>query len=69
MTIQEQIKQAAIHADISITELAKRFGISQPGFSQRMKNGKFTRQELEKIANILNCEYVSYFKFDDGYKY
>lgn len=69
LTVQEQIKTAAIHADISITELAKRFGISQPGFSQRMKTGKFTREELERIASILGCEYISYFKFPDGKEY
>lgn len=33
---------------MSITELAKQFGISQSGFSQRMKTEKFTQQELEK---------------------
>lgn len=69
ITVQEQIKTAAIHAGISITELAKRFGISQSGFSQRMKTGKFTREELDKIAKILDCEYVSYFQFSDGHKY
>ncbi len=69
ITIQEQIKTACIHANISITELAKQFGISQPGFSQRMKTGKFTREELEKIAGILDCEYISYFKFPDGKEY
>lgn len=69
ITVQEQIKTACIHANITITELAKQFGISQPGFSQRMKTGKFTREELEKIASILGCEYVSFFKFSDGKEY
>lgn len=69
ITIQEQIKTAAIHANVSITELAKRFGISQPGFTQRMKTGKFTKEELEKIANILGCEYFSCFRFPDGKEY
>lgn len=54
---------------MSLTELAESFGISQSGFSQRMKTGKFTRQEMEKIANILGCEYISEFRFSDGYKY
>lgn len=69
ITIQEQIKTAAIHANISITELAKQFGISQPGFTQRMKTGKFTKEELEKIAKIMGCEYFSYFRFPDGKEY
>lgn len=69
ITIQEQIKTACIHANISITELAKQFGISQSGFSQRMKTGKFTREELERIAAIIGCEYISYFRFSDGKEY
>lgn len=54
---------------MSITDLAKAFGISQPGFTQRMKTGKFTKEELEKIANILGCEYFSCFRFPDGKEY
>lgn len=69
ITIQEQIKTASIHANISLTELATKFGISQSGFSQRMKTGKFTKQELEKIASILGCEYISMFRFPDGKEY
>lgn len=69
ITIQEQIKTACIHAGMSLTELAESFGISQSGFSQRMKTGKFTRQEMEKIALIMGCEYVSFFKFPDGKEY
>ncbi len=69
ITIQEQIKTACIHAGMSLTELAESFGISQSGFSQRMKTGKFTRQEMEKIALIMGCEYISEFRFSDGYKY
>lgn len=69
ITIQEQIKTACIHANMSITDLAKAFGISQPGFTQRMKTGKFTKEELEKIANILGCKYFSCFRFPDGKEY
>lgn len=64
--VKDQIKAACIHANVSITELANRFGISQSGFSQRMKTGKFSREEMERIAAILGCEYISYFKFPDG---
>ena len=54
---------------MSLTELAESFGISQSGFSQRMKTGKFTRPEMEKIALIMGCEYVSVFKFTEGKEY
>lgn len=58
-----------LHAGINITELADRFGISQPNMTQRLKRGKFTKEELQKIANILGCEYISEFIFSDGHKY
>lgn len=58
-----------LHADITITELANRFGISQPNMTKRLKVGKFTKEELKKIADILGCEYISVFKFPDGKEY
>lgn len=67
--ISEQIKLACIHANISLGELAKKFGSSQSGFSQRLNTGKFTKEELKQIANILGAEYVCYFKFPDGKEY
>lgn len=69
ITTDEQIRSAMLHAGINITELAKRFGISQPNMTQRLKNGKFTKEELHKIADILECEYISVFKFPDGKEY
>ena len=69
MTTYEQIKTACIHADMTVTELAKRFGTSQANFSQRMKHGKFTKAEMEKIATILSCKYISVFRFPDGKEY
>lgn len=68
ITIAEQIKIASIHAGVPLVEVAKAFGISQSGFSQRMKTGKFTLEELERIAKIFGCEYVSFFRFDDDIK-
>ena len=58
-----------LHAGLNITELAKQFGTSQPNMTQRLKNGKFTKEELKRIADILGCEYILEFKFPDGYKY
>ena len=69
ITIQEQIKTACIHADISQKELAEKIGMSPQSFNNRLKTGKFTRQELEKIATCMGAEYRSYFVFPDGRKY
>ena len=55
-------------AGITITELGKRMGMSQPNFSSRLKVGKFTQEELEKMASIMGCEYHSFFQFPNGSK-
>lgn len=43
--------------------------MSTSSLIQRMKTGKFTKQELEIMAKAMGCEYVSYFHFPDGKKY
>jgi DNA-binding helix-turn-helix protein len=53
-------------AGFTITELAKRMGMSQQTLSSRLKTGKFTQEELEEMANILGCKYQSAFLFPDG---
>lgn len=68
MTLQQKVKAACDVAGISLTELGKRIGMSQASISQRLKTGKFTKEELEQMAAALGCEYVSYFEFPDGTK-
>ena len=57
---------ACVKSNISLTELALRFGSNPSPFSIRLQHGKFTKKELEDIAKILKCKYRSYFKFADG---
>lgn len=69
ITIQEQIKTAAIHSNITLAEVTKKVGMSPQSFSNRIKTGKFTRAELEKIGSALGAKYISCFKFPDGSEY
>ena len=69
ITLNEQIRAAMLHANVNVTELAKQFGTSQSSMTQRLKKGKFTKEELKRIADILGCEYISIFKFPDGREY
>lgn len=55
-------------AGISLTELGARMGMSQASISKRVKTGKFTQEELEKMAGIMGAEYRSGFYFPDGNK-
>ena len=69
ITIEEQIKTALFHSGLSRKEFCQKIGMSTSSFIQRMKTGKFTKAELEKMATAMGCEYVSYFRFPDGKKY
>lgn len=53
-------------AGMTQTELGRRMGMSQQSMSARLKTGKFTQEELEQMARIMDCEYVSYFQFENG---
>ena len=66
MNIKQKVLVACDIAGISMTELGRRLGMSQSAFSQRLKTGKFTQEELENMANILGCKYISVFQFPDG---
>lgn len=63
-----QIKNALGYAGITITDLGKKIGITQQAMSKRLKTGKFTQDELENIASMIGCKYVSEFVFEDGIK-
>lgn len=66
MDISTKIKLALTYAKISEAELARRIGTSSQALGQRLKTGKFTSEELEKIASVIGAEYVFAFKFSDG---
>ena len=66
MTIKQKIEAACKIAGISVTELGRQMGMSQSSISKRLVTGKFTQAELEKMADIMGCEYVSCFQFPTG---
>lgn len=66
MNIQKKIKLAEAYADKREAELARLIGTSPQALGQRMKTGKFSSEELEKIAEALGAAYVCYFEFPDG---
>lgn len=66
MDIPMKIKMAETYANISEAELARRLGTSPQAFGQRIKTGKFSTGDLEKIAEGLGAKYVCYFEFPDG---
>ena len=66
ITVQQRVKAACDIAGITLSELAEKMGMSQQSMSNRLKTGKFKQEELEAMAKIMNCKYVSFFEFVDG---
>lgn len=52
---------ACAHAGISKAELSRRLGYKKPqSFQTRYDTGKFTQEELQEIASVLNAEHISH---------
>lgn len=66
ITIKQKIESACAMAGITVTELGRKCGYSQSAFSQRLKRGKFTQEELEQFAEQLGAKYFSGFEFSNG---
>lgn len=68
MTLKQRIKIISEIVGINLGDVAYKLGMSQSTFCIRLKTGKFTKEELNSIASNMKCEYISYFKFDNGAK-
>lgn len=66
MTIAQKIKMALSYRRMSEAELARSIGTSPSAFNQRMKTERFTKAELEAIAEVLGASYRAEFVFPDG---
>lgn len=66
MDIIKKIKMAIAYSEITQGELASRMNMSPQAFSQRMKTGKFSSDDLDKIAEALGAEFSFKIKFSDG---
>ena len=59
MTISQKIKMALAYKGMSEAELARSVGSSPQAFNQRMKTGKFSSDEMSKIAEALGAKPAS----------
>lgn len=66
MDIATKIDLAKAYAKVSTSELARRLGTSPQALGQRLKTGKFSSSELDKIATALGAEFICCFRFSDG---
>lgn len=50
-----------LKGNLSEAELARRLGISPQNLNNKMKRDNFTVKDLKRIAEVLECQFDSYF--------
>ena len=66
ITIKQKVEAACAIAGITVTQLGAQMGMSQQSISNRLKTGKFTKEEYEKMAQIMGAKFTFQFEFPDG---
>ena len=66
MTAKQLIAAAASYAGISRAEVARRIGTTPQQLDSRLKTGKFTLEEWEKIAAAIGGRFEAKIIFPDG---
>ena len=66
VNITQKIKMALAYKGMSEAELARSMGTSPSAFNQRMKTGKFSSEDMDRIADALGGKYFLGFEFPDG---
>lgn len=66
MTEKEKIEKALAISGKTVAELARELGTTRQAIFQRLKTGKFSLGEWEKIAKIAGADFKAYFEFPNG---
>jgi transcriptional regulator with XRE-family HTH domain len=65
LTAREKIKVILGRRNLTLAELAKKTGQSQPNMSNKMSRDNFSEKELKEIAAALDCTFETVFKMND----
>lgn len=68
MRIDEQIKILCIKCDLNISEIGRRLNKTPQAFSQKIKRGNFTIDDLQEIAMVTGCKFECSFVLPNGEK-
>ncbi len=64
----QKIKMLLAYKGLSSADLARLLETTPQNLSQALKRDNFSKETLEKIAEVLNAKYISYFELPDGTK-
>ncbi|MEG1360294.1 MAG: XRE family transcriptional regulator [Clostridia bacterium] len=56
MQIDEPLKMVCVKNDLTMAEIARRLDVSPQAFSQKMKRGTFTLDDLDSVAAVAGCK-------------
>ena len=66
-TFGEMIKKLANRENVSMAEISSRVGRAKSWLSIKLREGgRFSDEEMEKIAEAVGYEYRCYFEYEDG---
>ena len=68
MDIAKKVKRLLLEKNVTATKLAQKVGITQPAISYKMTNNSYSIEDLEKIAEALDCELEINFVLNSGEK-
>ena len=66
LRIDEQIKIVCVKSGLSISEIGRRLNKSPQAFSQKIKRGNMTLDDLEDIALVSGCKLECKFVYSNG---
>lgn len=66
LRIDEQIKMVCVKSGLSISEIGRRLNKSPQAFSQKIKRGNMTLDDLEDIALVSGCKLECKFVYPNG---
>lgn len=66
MNISEQIKVLCVRTNISVSELARRLGMSPQNLNAKLKRETFTIADLNRIAEATGTTFERKFILNDG---
>ena len=68
LTMGEKLRIILKRKNVTIIELSKRLGTTNQNMANKLKRDNFSIQELEAIAEALDCEFEGYFVDKSGDK-
>lgn len=66
MRIDDQLKILSVKSDMSISEIGRRLGKSPQAFSQKIKRGSFSIEDLRDIAMVTGSNFECSFVLPNG---